>query len=699
VLESFIIGGTANDQLNALCIGRDGHIIGVGSTASDDTQGDDTWVLKFEQKQSALFTGADPSGVESPISEPPLEKVILSAAKLFEPSGNGQIDSEERAWIQIPIQNIGTTAFQDKLKIEAISGSPLDVPLEIEVGPILSGASKQVRIPVKAGVILSDESAKIEYQLVRDQSKGSFDFKTKAKPFAKPVFSKNPALAENKAFARTEQITINSSILNQGNSPAENYSVRLVLPAQLVSEKTEIELPVIEAGTEQEVQFQFSVQSIFEANEVNVSVLLLQQTGENQNALLQKKEIKVSLEAFQEIEISKEPEGSISNSTIKWKRPTVEESGTLELQNSGYNLPVMIYISSPTELSQEHIKFKIQDDGEPREDFTDINLLPAGKYNGEYQYTVNAKIPLRIGDNSIQLEINANSEQKYSETIVVPNNPPRPNLHLLSIGVPHPDLQFSTNDAAEFAGHFSRQDGELYEQVNLMVLNTKEKTTTESLKAAINQIQVEYDKGLISDKDVVMLFISTHGLTGNDRAQFRLFGSDRDPLYPKETSLDFETELKQALEFIPCKKIILIDACYSGIDLDKTSDDEMSEKSGTAEGLGEALAKLMRVTESFQFISSSSINETSFEHSSWKNGAFTEAILEALSGNRSYPIRPHEEMKPDANGNGILTLGELFAFIELRVPHLVKKRNPNKTQTPFMPISPDAVDLSIFYYK
>jgi uncharacterized caspase-like protein len=88
-------------------------------------------------------------------------------------------------------------------------------------------------------------------------------------------------------------------------------------------------------------------------------------------------------------------------------------------------------------------------------------------------------------------------------------------------------------------------------------------------------------------------------------------------------------------------------------------------------------------------ISSSSSTEKSWEDESWGNGAFTRAIKDGL-----------QDMKADKDGNGFVTMNELFEYVKIRVADLIsqagkKDENGNPvTQTPKM-VNPRG-DVSIY---
>lgn len=89
-------------------------------------------------------------------------------------------------------------------------------------------------------------------------------------------------------------------------------------------------------------------------------------------------------------------------------------------------------------------------------------------------------------------------------------------------------------------------------------------------------------------------------------------------------------------------------------------------------------------------------DEFSYEDPSWENGAFTEAILEALS-NQSVSTN-QGKMQSNKNKDQLLTVTELYEFIAQRVPYLVKKEKKEE-QHPHMTQAHQEADFPLFYLK
>ena len=100
--------------------------------------------------------------------------------------------------------------------------------------------------------------------------------------------------------------------------------------------------------------------------------------------------------------------------------------------------------------------------------------------------------------------------------------------------------------------------------------------------------------------------------------------------------------LREGLE--PRGVLVLLDACHSGGVVKDTKGTLPPDIEGVRKALAAAGTGVI-------VLSSSTKQELSREHLDWKNGAFTEAVLEALKG------------EADANGDGWLSVGELEEYV------------------------------------
>lgn len=307
------------------------------------------------------------------------------------------------------------------------------------------------------------------------------------------------------------------------------------------------------------------------------------------------------------------------------------------------------------------------------DDFKDILIKPKFGREGEnfvaeYQITV----PLDTGRNEFVLVIREGEDSIRSSPVVFYRTSRKPTLHLLAIAPPYQNLQYNGKDAKDLAAVLQRQkQSGIYDEVYINLLTEKEQTTRANLE---KEFEVLYNKSKstytaldrIEDEDVLLVFISSHGMVYGD--DFRILPSEYVSGLGLEgsTTLNFRHVLEDYIKKIKCKILILIDACHSGGAKDE---DELSR----------VLNRLLTAAPGNLILASSSESESSYENVLWQNGAFTEALLEALN-NEVQPLKGNPPSKADVNNDGYLSPQELIDFVRKRVGQIVQEIN--QVQTP-----------------
>ena len=218
----------------------------------------------------------------------------------------------------------------------------------------------------------------------------------------------------------------------------------------------------------------------------------------------------------------------------------------------------------------------------------------------------------------------------------------------------------------------------VFKKVVVRQFANDELTSLMSLRKIFAYLGNNRDK--IKEHDLVIIFISSHGKVDKG-GDFILIPSDYDPKVEAVTSLHFENDIINHLRYLDCKKLVFLDACHSGSAF-------YSAKSAEEEIASKVMHDLLINEPGLEIFASCDSYEYSYEDPSWENGAFTEAILEALAG-ETVPIdgqmisADYSTKKDDGsivNGpDGALTIRELKDFLRKRVPYLVKtvkKGNP-----------------------
>lgn len=192
-------------------------------------------------------------------------------------------------------------------------------------------------------------------------------------------------------------------------------------------------------------------------------------------------------------------------------------------------------------------------------------------------------------------------------------------------------------------------------QVYLLTDETKNKpirkNILESLRFLENALGVD---------DTVLIYFSGHGVEENGKNY--LLTKDAKLSMLAETAVPLE-KIEQAFTRSNVKRqITILDACHSGI--------EISQGGKSALGkMTEKFAKqLLAQSEGKAILSSSSIDEASYEFPHVEHGAFTYYLLEALNG------------YADLNHDQFITLSEAAVYVRQKVSQWAAENR--KKQTP-----------------
>ena len=361
------------------------------------------------------------------------------------------------------------------------------------------------------------------------------------------------------------------------------------------------------------------------------------------------------------------PDANDGSKGIFWEKP-LWTSTALVVDERQFQLQVLI--NSPVAIKKTDVYILRQgiQKIKPSPDSKLIRIGPA-----KYQFSSTLQLQ-EEGINEFRVKISgAIAGNMESEALMLNFTPHRPNIHLLSIGT-QTNLDYTMKDAGDFAACFEPQSkdqgGRLFNQVNTEVLLGKEASSI-NIKKSIEKLEAKYKAGNIGKKDIILLYISSHGFL-DEKRRLRIQGDDYDPSTYRTTSISYERDIIEVLEAIPCKKLIFIDACYSG------------GAKGNNEDVDYQLEELNKVLKGFTTVVSSQGDEASYEDVQWENGAFTEAILEGLAQQRA-----------NKDGNSFITINELWLYLQERVPALVSSVK-KKAQHPSLKKN-DLGDVAIYY--
>lgn len=272
------------------------------------------------------------------------------------------------------------------------------------------------------------------------------------------------------------------------------------------------------------------------------------------------------------------------------------------------------------------------------------------------QRTLPFHIRLIQGENNLKAVAisTARIEGKSAELRMTFNGPQKQAvLHLIAVGINQYqnsalNLNFAQPDAAGILKFFSASSSSLFRTVKITELFNNGATKTELLT------KLQSLKGT-APEDVVIVYLAGHGESVGADWYFL----PHEVVYPerpeeiRQKGISSQ-EIKDLVMQIGAKKVLLLmDACKSGFALQAFSARGVDER--------QALAQLARAN-GVHIVAASTKDQFASEVKELGHGVFTYTLLEGLQG--------------QADGSpkdGIVTVRELLAFVEARLPELSLK--------------------------
>jgi formylglycine-generating enzyme required for sulfatase activity len=229
------------------------------------------------------------------------------------------------------------------------------------------------------------------------------------------------------------------------------------------------------------------------------------------------------------------------------------------------------------------------------------------------------------------------------------------------------DLRGAANDAKTLAESLEKYAGFPSDQI--ILLGTNEPKERQPTRANILK-RLSNLKTLVPKDGLLLVSFSGHGIErGNSAFLIPSDATSTDDVDLLEnTALSVETIKRQVKATQVRQVLFLLDACRN---------DPTSGRSETNNPLTDAYKKgfsfdvANQEVEAFATIYATSVGARAYEYSEKRQGYFSWAIVEGLSGKA-------------ANANGEITLGSLVKYVENRVPKLVAiDLGASKVQKPF----------------
>lgn len=231
-----------------------------------------------------------------------------------------------------------------------------------------------------------------------------------------------------------------------------------------------------------------------------------------------------------------------------------------------------------------------------------------------------------------------------------------------------PKAEFADHDARIMRDYLVKSLG--YPEENVAFLSNDRATRTDLEKYFEKWLGNRVDQG-----DSVFVYFSGHGAPNPKTGDAYLVPFDGDPAYIETTGYSLK-RLYESLAKLPAKEVVvLLDSCFSGA----------GGRSVLAKG---ARPMVLSVENSLVaggktvVFAASSGEQVSSTYAQKSHGLLTYFFLKGLQG------------EGDQNKDGVIELGELFAYVKPQVER-VARREYNNDQTPQLIGSPDVINKGV----
>lgn len=276
---------------------------------------------------------------------------------------------------------------------------------------------------------------------------------------------------------------------------------------------------------------------------------------------------------------------------------------------------------------------------------------------------------LRNGRNSVAAVVETGSEGKtfpFRRIISFDATPPprdrTPRVNFLGIAVEQapkmPKLETVVSDVTDVhdalrdnAARLPGRNGAPSFQL-LTGIGGADEPTKENIQSAFDDLT-----GSSQPDDLTVIVLSSHGEL-NKQGEYVFHATDG--TIP-------QVELSDLIERLPCRTLLILDTCHAG----------------AGAGKQEHVAQFARVVNGPMVLTACKPEESAyFEKVNLGHGYFLAAVREALV-DKPYPNAAPFSKRPDANGDGSLSVDELARFVQQRTrDHLDKFGPSSEEQTP-----------------
>ncbi len=645
-------GEGRSDELCDLVQLASGSVFYVGWSTASVLDQKEIWLVKLKGET------VPESGNNMAISIPSLPLVMENDQPFISPNTRG--------YYLFNLLNKDTIDIHGATAEVFIENPPKGISYlkKIELGTIKAKQLVNIPIPIKGGEDLKNGQVSFDIKIkLNGQTQRSIispSIETKENPRPVLVLSDPVCLGTDNQLPKKGDPTIfKIKLTNTGTEVAQNVRLKFSLPYKVLAldDRLAQSIGTIAPGTTKELSFKFISQDSYLGDSISIGCRVLEK---NPNfGLAEKFSYGLNVEEAFASDFQEPTENVF---TINWINPKFS-STKINTSEASFLLKTKVFASKAFE--KGFIKLDFRTDSISGSKGFGKKIPVKCKFSREektllYLADCECRIKLKRGKNHVKF-IASNDATKVSSSELIIHF--RPNLTVLAIGVPHPDLNYTQKDAKDFANAYKQQEGLLFNEVRIKTCTSPTETSTQYLRQQFDQLSFDFKTGIIRPEDQIIIFISSHGQDAEDGygKSFRIPGSDYNEDLNKSTSLNFETDIINMLQSVNCEKLLFIDACHSGLVAD--------------------LMTIINNNDPFPTILSSRENELSYEDPTWQNGAFTKVILEAFQNKK---VKADKKMiQANSNNDEVLLIDELYRFLSLRVPHIVGTVK-NQPQNPYI---------------
>lgn len=685
-------GGNYTDKANKIIQTNNGSLLIVGHTFSKNKLGNnsDSWLLKLHSK--GFPTKEKPSNLQ------------VSNPQFFDKNEDQVLQPNEGGYITFKLSNNGDVdAFQIEAYVEPSNKvSELEFIKKINIGYLPCKTSRLISIPIKGkeGLEASETAFTVNLKAANEAEIPPFNFSVKTIADPKPeLVITNHQFSPSQKVSRNTPTSLRVTLTNEGNKKATNIRgvFSLKYNVSFYSDKT-INVKELAPGESYTFEATFEVKNVFIGDQTKIGFRF--HASERNYSYGVQKDFPLAI---------KEKTFHKEENYVSWEWDSPKKRDFRGLLEKTIPVDIKLDIRSTIEFTKDH--FEVFVDGMPlAEDAKsgEEKLKPEGNKNNRlFSFDYENQILLKEGNRQVYVRVQKDAFVAYSDTIYLSYKPNSVDLHLLAIGIGEYEstnrLKYPSNDVQDIARIFQSQEGIVFEKVHSQMICDQcenNETSKAVLETSINKF-FDNTNEKFKQNDVVIIYISSHGK--NVKGRFKILPSNyKNDYYDPNGdiyTIDFKKYILDQLKPLDINhRFVFIDACHSGaINNIEDLDDFTGVKDSDEEAQSIILKKLIESSKYLRPMMSCNDQEYSYEHQDWKNGAFTEALIEAFK-NKKVLVKNGVTMQ--ASTDKVLTFNEIYDFLRLRVPYLVSKNKDYKgrIQTPYTPelLLKEAGDLPFF---